>query len=297
MTSGSTIREPIRTREVSWAIIVLFLLVSMGLIVGVLAARNAGLLATLLRGPMWAVNLVLFGSLLLVAVGGVVFQIGRLRPAELGLGWRRLREGLLVIGGIWLIIQIFAAIEGAATDGLALDRAWSTAGVLRTVTWAAVMFLVTATYEEIAFRGFLFPQLYLKFRGSHRMRFWTAMLVSQAVFAAAHLPAHVALRHLSGSALWTQMVLQGVAGVLLVLVYLRTRNLWIGIGFHGLANAPTPIFRGATSWEIFLLLLLIIWPWITRRQWQRGLARVERLPDDAPETRMSPNDPTFVPAG
>lgn len=297
MNSGATIREPIRTREVSWALIALFLLVSMGLIVGVLAARNAGLLATLLRGPMWQVNLVLFGGLLLVAVGGVVFYIGRLRPAELGLGWRRLREGLLVIGGIWLIIQVLAAIEGAATDGIALDRAWTTVGVLRTVTWAAVMFLVTATYEEIAFRGFLFPQLYLKFRGSHRMRFWTALFVSQAVFAVAHLPAHVALRHLSGSALWAQVVLQGVAGVLLVLVYLRTRNLWIGIGFHGLANAPTPIFRGATSWEIFLVLLLFTWPLITRRQWQRGLGRVERLPDDAREAHPEPNDPALVPAG
>jgi len=168
-----------------------------------------------------------------------------------------------------------AAVSAIVTTPTTVARTWTTRGVQGTLIWAAVMFLGAALYEEIAFRGFLFPQLYLKFRGSHRVRFWAALLVSQFLFAISHIPAHIMIRHLSGSTLWTQVILQGVAGVMLLLLYLRTRNLWISAGIHGLANAPTPLFEGAMGWEYFLIALLVAWPWIARRPTQRGLAKVE----------------------
>jgi len=150
--------------------------------------------------------------------------------------------------------------------------------------WTAVMFLAVATYEEIAFRGFVFPQLYLKAGGSHWVRFVIALVASQIIFAIAHIPAHITVRHLTGALLFKAVALQVGAGVMLLLLYLRTRNLWIPIGFHGLANAPTPLFAGSMSWEIALLTVLVAWPWLTRRPYQRGLARVERVSENPGET-------------
>ena len=117
---------------------------------------------------------------------------------------------------------------------------------------------------------------------SDRRAAWVAGFASQLIFAASHLPGHLLIRHLTGGALWTQLLLQGIAGALLLLIYLRTRNLWIAVGLHGLANAPTPLVPGTVSWEVPLLVLLIGWPWLARRREHHGLARVERVTEMAP---------------
>jgi uncharacterized protein len=271
----SSPRDPIQTREVGWSVIVLFIGVATGLELLLLKIQRSGMLGSLLAGPDWKGNLFFYSALLLLAVGGVLFGIGRLRPADVGLERRKLLEGILVTGSIWLLDQAIGAIYGILTTGPILDRSWTTNGVEGTLLWAAVMFLGAALYEEIAFRGFLFPQLYLKFRGSDRVRLWTAILASQFLFAIGHVPAHIMIRHLSGRGLWTTVVVQGLIGVVLVLLYLRTRNLWITVGIHGLVNAPTPLLVGTVGSAPFLIALLIGWPWIARRSHQRGLARVE----------------------
>ena len=274
-------REPIRTREVGWSVIALYIGVETALVLLLLRFRRTGPLGQFFAGPGWRENLVFFATLLLVAVAGVMFGLGRLRPADVGVRRDKLKEGVLVIGAAWLLIQVLAAMSALLTSApLLVARTWTRMGVGGTLLWAAVMFAGTALYEEIAFRGFLFPQFYLKLRGSHRVRFWGALLASQFLFAIGHAPAHIVIRHLSGAALWTQVVLQGFAGVMLLLLYLRTRNLWIVIGVHGLADAATPIFRGALTWEYLLIALLVAWPWLVRRPTQRGLAVVERLPDE-----------------
>jgi membrane protease YdiL (CAAX protease family) len=287
----SSTPDPIRTRVVGWRTIAFFVGVSVGLLTLLLAIRRAGPLGNILAGPAWRVNLFIFSALLLVAIAGVLFGIGRLRPADLGLRRDKLVEGLVVTLGVWLLMQVIAAVSAAATTGaIVIAPSWIRNGIGPTLMWTAVMFLGPALYEEIAFRGFLFPQLYLKLRGSHRARLWTALLVSQALFAIGHIPAHIALRNLSGSALWTQVVLQGVVGVLLVLLYLRTRNLWIAVGIHGLANAPTSLIAGAWGWETFLIILVVGWPWLARRPQHRALAGVEARDYGAVEERLTPHE-------
>ena len=271
-------REPIRTREVRWSTIALYIGVSTALTLLLLLVRRMGPLGQLLSGPAWRENLFFFATLLIIAVGGVMFGAGRLRPVDVGLRRSKLAQGMIVTAGLWLLIQLIAAVPSAITTRtIFISRAWVTNGVGPTFIWAAVMFLGAALYEEVAYRGFLFPQLYLRFRGSHRRRFWTAVIVSQVLFAIGHIPAHIVLRHLSGVVLWRTVVLQGLAGVMFLLLYLRTRNLWISIGIHGLADAPTPLIRGTESWEPFLILLLLVWPWIARKPEQRGLARIEPI--------------------
>lgn len=289
-------REPIRTREVGWVTIALFVGVATGLSLLLLAVRRSGPLGHLLAGAAWRENLFFFATLLLFVVGGVIFGVGRLRPVDVGVARNKLAEGVLVTGVVWLLLQILAAASAAVSTPTTAARTWTANGVQGTLLWTLVMFLGPALYEEIALRGFLFPQLYLKFRGSHRARFWTAVLVSQFLFAIGHIPAHVVIRQLSGSALWTQVTLQGFAGVLLLLLYLRTRNLWIAVGIHGLANAPTPLFANTLGFEYPLIALLVVWPWIARRPTQRGLAQVESVGEDARGASILPTQHVQVPA-
>jgi uncharacterized protein len=274
-------RAPIRTREVGWPTIGLFLgLTFTVLILFPLALRSGSMARVIL--PPWLENLVPFGTLLILGVGGVLVGVGKLRGRDLGLGRRALARAALTVAVVWLAIQGLAAIMALVTTGaLSLDDRWIRPGVGPTLLWATVMFLGTALFEEIAFRGFLYPQLVLKLRRrmSSELRVaWLAGLVSQVVFAASHLPGHLIIRELPGGALWTQVVFQGIAGALLLLLYLRTRNLWIVVGLHGLANAPTPLVPGTISWEIPLLVLLVAWPWLARKSEHRGFARVDAAP-------------------
>jgi len=273
---AATTQEPIRTREASWLVIALFLVLSSGVFILLPALRRVPVLRGVLGGPSWLSNLFMFATVLVVVVVGVIFGLGRLKPAEVGLRRDKLGEGVIVTVAIWSLMQLVEVVGDIATTGAAtLAPTWIRDGIGATLAWTVAMFLGAALYEEIAFRGFLFPQLYLKTRGTHRTRFWIALLLSQVVFAANHIPAHIALRNLSGSALWTTVLLQGIVGGLLVLLYLRTRNLWICIGIHGLVNAPTPLEAGASGPEWFLVILIVGWPWIARRPQHRGFARVE----------------------
>jgi membrane protease YdiL (CAAX protease family) len=274
----SSTQDPIRAREVNWLVIALFVGVSSGLFVLLPILEHVLWLRDLLAGPSWRANLFIFATLLFVAVAGIIFGLGRLRPSDVGLRLDKLGEGIIVTLAVWSLMQLIEVVGDIATSStVTIAPSWIRTGFGSTLAWTAAMFLGAALYEEIAYRGFLFPQLYLKIGATNRARFWIALLFSQVVFAATHIPAHITLRHLSGSALWTTVLLQGITGGMLVLLYLRTRNLWISIGLHGLANAPTPLVAGASGFETFLIILVVGWPWIARRPQHRGFARVESL--------------------
>jgi uncharacterized protein len=272
-------REAIRTALVNGPILALFFATTFGVLAAFPLLRRAEPMQRVVL-PGWLENLLPFGLLLLLAVGGVLMGFGRLRAADLGLGRRAFAQGTLTVGAVWLLLQLVAAVPEIVTGGnVSLDGRWRSPGVGPTLLWAFVMFCTTALFEEVAFRGVLYPQLVLRLRAvavEPRMAALTAGVISQAVFAASHVPGHLLIRHMTGAQLWTELALQGVAGVLLLLLYLRTRNLWISVGLHGLANAPTPLVDGTVSWELPLLALLVSWPWLARRPEHRGLASVER---------------------
>ena len=65
-----------------------------------------------------------------------------------------------------------------------------------------------------------------------------------------------------------------VLGVLLALLYLRTRNLLLVVGVHALINTPTLLVASPVSHEIVELLavlLLLAWPWLWRARKRRLL--------------------------
>lgn len=72
-----------------------------------------------------------------------------------------------------------------------------------------------------------------------------AALASQVVFVAHHLPNRLAfgLRLDGLGALEDLLMLWGM-GLAFAIIWLRTRNLFIAVGFHALVNAPTLLLAG-----------------------------------------------------
>jgi membrane protease YdiL (CAAX protease family) len=249
---------------------------SSAFIVLVVALEQTRPLRTLLGRSVIAENAFFFAAQLLVLVGGFLFGIARLRPSDVGLIARKLPQGIVVTILTWIAIQTSAAIFGYAMGTPpALAPHWTSGRAGPTLLWAVVMLLGAGLFEETVNRAFLYPQLYLRLRGSHRIRIAAALLASQCIFALQHIPAHVFVRHLSAREMTVTVLAQGLVGAMLALLYLRTRNLWISIGFHGLANAPTFLFTESMGWENMLVLLVIAWPWLVRNPRHRGFAAID----------------------
>jgi membrane protease YdiL (CAAX protease family) len=160
-TGTGTFREPVTTAAANWRQIAAFLVLSGALLVLVPLARQTPWGAAL-RGPAWRENLSLFALLLVVTVGGILVLWCRLRLSDLGLRCDKFGQGISVVVIFWGVLQAWPFIASGSGE---LAATWNDPGVLVTLRWTAVMFLATGLWEEIAFRGFLLPQIYLRLPG------------------------------------------------------------------------------------------------------------------------------------
>lgn len=269
-------REPIIVREASWITIVLVLLATFGLITVVFLPANLPRLLALGDG---LAALVIFSSIFVVAIGGCAIVFGGLRPRDVGLRLSKIPEAMAVVVCIWIVIQAAHAVAGLLSpESLQWDAALQRFGVTDRLLWLAVMLLGTALAEETIFRGFFFPQLYLKCSGSTRRCFWIAAISSGILFGLFHVPRHIVLSDINAIGISVRVLFHALGGLLATVIYLRTRNLWLMIGLHGIENAPTRLVKSPMPSEMLLLLLEIVllvgWPWLMRRTDQKGLAAI-----------------------
>nr|WP_303652714.1 CPBP family intramembrane glutamic endopeptidase [Paludisphaera mucosa] len=151
---------------------------------------------------------------------------------------------------------------------LAGSSAWSSG------TWPAAaglwiaQFLGNAFFEEVMYRGFFFPQIHLlaarKLPGRPAACLAVALVLSQGVFTAIHIPVNVA--H-GVPAIY--MLVQFAVGLVLAGIYLASGNLFLAMGVHTLVNEPPPPFasplpEGVVPGLLTLGLLAIL---IVRRVW------------------------------
>lgn len=214
------------------------------------------------------INLVIIGLILLPA-----FALARVRWNDLGFDSFRLRDGLIfVLLCIDVCIVLFPLLSGLMHEPLDL-------GVRLNAFWVGNVFSLTvgvAFTEELLYRGFHLRQMYQRFRRTtrervpirtHQARLGFALVSSQLMFAAAHLPGRLA----SGSSLEQlplEMFILFSMGLLFAFVYLRTRSLAAAIGAHflydfvaGLPGAPVlPVLMV----NIVLMLVTLIWPLLPR---------------------------------
>lgn len=272
-------------RETGWWLIGLFLAVQTALIV-VLVVHGPAVFVPVARWSGWALHpdLLFAAALFLVGLVGVVFLLGRLRPVDVGIRLRQVLPALMVTAVLWALTQlVLVAAAVAGGDGLALHAGWRTPGVVPTLGFTVAMLVGMAVYEEVAFRGYLFPQLYLKFRGTAGVRIALAAVVSSLLFALVHIPTRLLNAQVPVEALLPQMAVLTAAGLFGAALYLRTRNLFVVVGVHALVNAPTPLVASPLSpFGVTVALsvaLWIVWPWLARRGSARSAGRA--LPGEA----------------
>lgn len=152
--------------------------------------------------------------------------------ADFGLRLRQIKSSLHVLG--WVCLLVFPAMLGLLwllkTYGLLMPMPPELAKSQNRVAWLLYQFLYVAVSEEMFFRGYLQNNI-LSMTSSHtsthqRLCQWTSIIVSAAVFAAAHI---VVFGQIIS-------VLTFLPGLVLGWLLIRTKSLLAPILFHGISN-------------------------------------------------------------
>jgi hypothetical protein len=199
-------------------------------------------------GGMVSGTLVVNAVLLVILMGGICLGFGRLRPYDVGWIPAHLRPGVLATLALWTAAQVIHLLAGWLAHGqVALAPPLGAGGGIVLLGLLVGQVFGNALFEELAYRGFLFPQLYLRIHGDGRqpwLRFVLTLLISQTIFALVHIPNRLYLG-MTISEIIPDLALLTVWGVLFTLIYLRTDNLFLVVGIHALGNAPTTLFATA----------------------------------------------------
>ncbi|MGH7544901.1 MAG: lysostaphin resistance A-like protein, partial [Gemmatimonadota bacterium] len=152
----------------------------------------------------WA-TLAIFEKRPLAAVGLHTGSMAS-REAAYGLGF-----GAAITATTGLVLFLFGWLSFRDGEGVLLEGLWQAAGLTGFVAFAAAL-------EELLFRGYPFQLIW------SRLGLPVALGLSAGLFALAHLgnPELTPLAFLN----------LALAGLLLALVYVKTRSLWSAIGVH-----------------------------------------------------------------
>jgi membrane protease YdiL (CAAX protease family) len=236
----------------------------------------------------------------IVVVVVLIIVLGRLRPRDVGLVARHIIPGLLVMIGVWLVMQAaLAAIAAWGGMGVQIHAGWGSASE-KLVGALLANLIGTALFEEVVYRGFLFPQVFMRLRTrwprGRRRTLAAAMLISSFCFALAHLPTFLfQSRPLPQVA--AVMVMLMLAGVYGSVLYLRTGNLMVGLGIHALYNAPTALVESDNSTASMIVLGLgalvaLAWPQMQKAGAGRSILPWHAMttgPSRTPEPLVAPN--------
>ena len=261
-------------KRASTSALVLFLVANIVLLTFVNYGYTLGWFGWLEAPTNDLIQATLLGSLLvgLVVVGCVVFAYARLTPADVGLGWRQLRSGVLYTLILWALTQ---AINGLAdvitTGGLQLNTNWPEAGAAFIIGALLAQVCGNALIEEIGWRGFLLPQVFWRLGGNDgptpRQNLVLAVLGVQFLFALIHIPNRLLVDNMLILELVASLVYVFIVGIFFAWIYLRTGNLFLAIGVHALFNTPTVLFASVLPSQAILgaltILMLVVWPQIT----------------------------------
>src|SRR5690606_19525312 len=217
-------------RTVSWGFVGLFLVAHAAWAVAV----NLGFRARLPGLDTLTANLV--GLALLVV--GLLFAVGRLRPADVGLRARDVGGGLAFTAAYFGLLQV-ALWVFAGLGGLEVVNLWAGVGAATAGYLLLAQLIGNALYEEVAFRGFLLPQLFVKFRRLGRaVAIVLAALASQFLFALAHVPNRLWISGLSPAELPGALLPLFLLRLHFAALYLLTGHPFVVVGVHAINYEP-----------------------------------------------------------
>ena len=169
---------------------------------------------------------------ILIAAALVPTAIKRREFAKIGFDVKHIGHSLVIVG--WACIVVFPAM----LCGLWLLKYWGLELPLRAAIspargwacWLLYQFMYIAVAEEVFFRGYVQNNI-LRLTSTtggqqHRLQQWASIVLSAAVFAAAHIT-------VQGEMI---SVLTFLPGLISGWLFIRTKSLLAPILFHGLAN-------------------------------------------------------------
>lgn len=247
-------------KEAPWKVILAQLIASTGMVFVInlvlfpgpyfdLIARATGRLvdATLQANLL---NILLFSL--------IVFWWGKLRPADVGLDWSRLVQGLSLTALLWLTTQSVVLLINWLNGEIRLDPAWSEHGVPPMLGALIGQLAGNAFFEEMNYRGFYLSQFYLKLRKvSERRRVTLAILTMLGLFILSHIPNRIFSGYTLADIPLDFVLLLGY-GLFFTAVYLLSGNLFLAIGVHALINRPTLLTEASFPVQALLFLLTCI---------------------------------------
>jgi membrane protease YdiL (CAAX protease family) len=267
-TNADTIRQS------GWAPIVVFIVVQalFEYVVNAIVFPS-GVLKPAYEATRGLVNPTLVAGLAGTVVIGIILLFGRLRKEDVGIRWNRLPSAALIAVFAWVLAQLIGAvIDFAVTGTLSLESSWSKYGLPVMLGLLIGQLFGNALLEEITFRGFLLPQLYLKLVGPRpgqhkRTRTVIALVLSQGIFVLMHIPNRLGQGNTALE--WiVDFASVFVLGAIFALVYLRTGNIFMVIGLHALVDAPESLFISGniSKWfyVAFAILIVVLWPRMKR---------------------------------
>lgn len=263
-------------KQTRWSVIVLFALFHVGytlfawhfLIKWQAPERITQFTGGLIR-PTLLYNMI---PLFLIVVG-IILWAGKLRLRDVGLMHSRLPLAFFMTSAVWMTTQLVLVIASLITTSpVAPHNSWQITGFLSVIGNFIAQLFGNALYEEVAFRGFLLPQLYLKFQNQSRERknkhLVMAVIISQVFFALIHIPVFL----YRGGNMVVSLSWAAFGGIFLALLYLKSENLFLAVGLHALMNKPTsvinPIFPPQIVIAFLMVLFILGWQVFERVQYK-----------------------------
>lgn len=205
----------------------------------------------------------------ILVMGGLVL-FGKLRWRDFGFAHGKLKPAIIVTLGLWLLLNlgilIVTLFQGSQ---LVLAEHWQTRGFVLVIGALIAQLFGNALIEESLFRGFLIPQLYFKLGGSKDNKSQKALIyasfLSIIVFTVPHLGN---LSNIGNGNVLETMTAIFIGGSIFTILYLRTKNLFLVIGYHAFGNTPTLIFplSEEVTWVVTTLMgiaLIFLWPMLS----------------------------------
>lgn len=202
--------------------------------------------------------------IIVVCVYGVLHVSGGIWIKGITGGANAAKQAIFYTFVLWIMAQLVSFTWSALVGEISLNPIWSQGGPAIVLGALIAQLAGNAMFEEIAFRGLLLPQVYLRL--SYRMHRWLrvllAVILSQVVFALIHIPNRIYIGLPLAGYTMELFRLLGL-GAIFAVIFLRTGNLFFAVGVHALLNQPASLFSYPSSGPLLLALtaiILTVWP-------------------------------------
>ena len=218
----------------------------------------------------WALFTLAWGAFVwwIIVIGVGFVRIAGLSFRDIGIRRIKIYDGGIFLVLLWSLTQLGLGIDALAHDSIALS-----AIRLSEFLYFIVGLVALITVEEVVFRGFFLPQVYLKYnrwikgRGNKKKALVAAILTTSLYFSLLHIPS---ASDFSAGSLLLRIVMIALYSSFFAVIYLWTRNIFVATGVHVLINNPMAIIIGNQLGHFFYvtgmaIILVAIWPFVQNK--------------------------------